>query len=681
MPTVLSGRYEPERLVARGGMADVYKARDRLLNRTVALKVLFKELSVDHAFVERFRREAQAAAGLSHRNIVSVFDWGEDGSTYYIVMEFVNGLPLSATLRANGPFAPFKVAETAAEVAAALSYAHRHNVVHRDVKPGNIVITEDGQVKVMDFGIARAFNTEDSLTQTGSVMGTATYFSPEQAEGIGVDGRSDIYSLGVVMFEMIAGKPPFVGDSPVAVASKHVRELPPALSDMVPSVPPQLDKIIARCLNKSPQLRYQTADDLRADLINFIEGREVRGVDSPDATTVIPVTRPPIGLDGSTTTVMQPVGRYDQGLQGARGGREVERKSRTGLYSGILVAMLVALAVIVAFLGQALGYWHLGSAAAVKATVPHIYGQSLSRAESLIKAGGLKVGTINQVPTGSAAAGTVLRSSPAESSKALKGSTVDLWVAETPPQAQVKVPSVVGQDLQQAEDILSKAQLSYTAIYVNSATAPANQVTNQQPGQGALAKPHSQVQLFVSNGQPPPTSLISVPSVATDTVTQAADALGKAGFNVSSTYSYAYSPSVYQGYVVGTTPPAGSQEKSGATVTLIVSEGPEPTVPNVVGDDVNTAETALTADGFQPAAVCQSPTAPDNPHHKGVVVNQNPTGGTPAPSGSTVTIYGDFPSSYCSTPSTTTTSTSSSSSSSTTSPSTTSSTTPIGGLP
>ncbi|MCL5885722.1 MAG: protein kinase, partial [Actinobacteria bacterium] len=199
IPRILSGRYEPQRLIARGGMADVYRAHDRLLDRTVALKVLFRELSVDRAFVERFRREAQSAAGLSHHNIVSVYDWGEDGGTYYIVMEFVEGLPLSAILRTNGPMTPQRSSEIAAEVASALSYAHKHNVVHRDVKPGNVIITEDGQVKVTDFGIARAFNTEDSLTQTGSVMGTATYFSPEQAEGVGVDGRSDIYSLGIVL--------------------------------------------------------------------------------------------------------------------------------------------------------------------------------------------------------------------------------------------------------------------------------------------------------------------------------------------------------------------------------------------------------------------------------------------------------------------------------------------------
>ena len=261
-PRVLSGRYELAHLVARGGMAEVYRAHDRLLDRPVALKILFPELSVDRSFVERFRREAQAAANLSHPNIVPVFDWGEDGGTYFIVMEFIDGRALSPILRTAVPLHPDRAAEIGADVAGALAYAHRHGVIHRDVKPGNVLITEEGMVKVTDFGIARAVNTEESLTQTGAVMGTATYFSPEQAEGIGVDARSDIYSLGVVLFEMVTGRPPFLGDTPVAVASKHVREHPPTAREINPAVPPDLEAIISKCMSKSPDNRYATGDDL-----------------------------------------------------------------------------------------------------------------------------------------------------------------------------------------------------------------------------------------------------------------------------------------------------------------------------------------------------------------------------------------------------------------------------------
>src|SRR5580698_7857326 len=290
-PRVLSGRYELSHLVARGGMAEVYRAHDRLLDRPVALKVLFPELSVDRSFVERFRREAQAAANLSHPHIVPVFDWGEDNGTYFIVMEFIDGRPLSSILRTAGPLHPDRAAEIGADVALALDYAHRHGVIHRDIKPGNVLITDEGQVKVTDFGIARAVNTDESLTQTGAVMGTATYFSPEQAEGLGVDARSDIYSLGVVLYEMVAGRPPFLGDSPVSVASKHVREQAPAPRQFNPSIPQDLEAIILKCMTKSPEFRYQTSMELRNDLLRFREGREVGATRDPEnATRMIPAS-------------------------------------------------------------------------------------------------------------------------------------------------------------------------------------------------------------------------------------------------------------------------------------------------------------------------------------------------------------------------------------------------------
>src|SRR5580700_10370952 len=327
-PRVLSGRYELSHLVARGGMAEVYRAHDRLLDRPVALKILFPELSVDRAFVERFRREAQAAANLSHPNIVPVFDWGEDGGTYFIVMEFIDGRALSSILRSAGPMHPDRAAEIGADVAIALAYAHRHGVIHRDVKPGNVLITEDGIVKVTDFGIARAINTEESLTQTGAVMGTATYFSPEQAEGMGVDARSDIYSLGVVLFEMVTGRPPFMGDTPVAVASKHVRENPPTPRAINPSVPQDLEAIILKCMAKSPEYRYATGGDLRVDLLRFREGREVSAGHVPDGS-------------GSLTAV--PSNRTQALPQVQPTESEDEERTGTGIYIAVLAVLLIAL--------------------------------------------------------------------------------------------------------------------------------------------------------------------------------------------------------------------------------------------------------------------------------------------------------------------------------------------------
>src|SRR3954465_14146128 len=288
---VYNGRYELVRHIARGGMAEVYLAHDNLLDRPVALKVLFPELSVDRSFVERFRREAQAAANLSHPNIVSVYDWGEEENTYFIVMEYVDGRPLSSLLKSEGTLLPDRAAGICAEVAGALEFAHRNGVIHRDVKPGNVLITADGTVKVADFGIARAANAEENLTQTGAVMGTATYFSPEQAQGTTVDARSDIYSLGVVLYELVTGRPPFSGDNPVTIAYKHVREDPVPPRQRNQAVPAAFEAVIMQAMAKDPANRYSTADELRADLLRFRQGRQVLAVAPVETPTqAVPVT-------------------------------------------------------------------------------------------------------------------------------------------------------------------------------------------------------------------------------------------------------------------------------------------------------------------------------------------------------------------------------------------------------
>ena len=290
--TVFNGRYALLRRIARGGMADVYLARDASLDRQVAVKVLFPEFANDPSFVERFRREAKAAANLNHTNIVGIFDWGQEQGTYYIVMEYVVGRNMADVLRSTGPLSPDRAAEIAHDVAEALGSAHSAGLVHRDVKLGNIIVSDDGQVKVADFGIATALarRTGDNLTQFGSVMGTATYFSPEQAQGKSLDGRSDLYSLGVVLYEMIVGRPPFAADTSTAVAVKHVQEKPLAPSTRGISVPQSLEAIILKLLAKNPVNRYPKAEDLCVDLRRYLAG-EHRIPDRPSTTT------PPKGRD------------------------------------------------------------------------------------------------------------------------------------------------------------------------------------------------------------------------------------------------------------------------------------------------------------------------------------------------------------------------------------------------
>ena len=341
-PVVLNGRYELHKRIARGGMADVVLARDQLLERPVAVKILFAEFATDSAFVERFRREAQAAAGLNHPNIVGVYDWGREGNTYFIVMEYVDGRSLADLLRTEGTLHPDRAADIATDVAAALGFAHRNGVVHRDIKPGNVLISSAGLVKVTDFGIARAIshNGEEALTQTGSVMGTATYFSPEQAQGKAVDPRSDLYSLGVVMYEMVCGKAPFQAENPVAVAYKHVQEQVVPLARVNPSVPASYEAITMRLLAKNPVDRYASAEELRADLRRFRQGEVVQGPEEVTqavgvATTVVagpgstpPGGMPPVPVDDQTR---RPAQSAADRLVHRRTGRHRAGRGRVGL--------------------------------------------------------------------------------------------------------------------------------------------------------------------------------------------------------------------------------------------------------------------------------------------------------------------------------------------------------------
>jgi serine/threonine-protein kinase len=569
-PRVFSERYELNHLIARGGMAEVYRAHDRLLDRPVALKVLFPELSVDRSFVERFRREAQAAANLSHPNIVPVFDWGEDTGTYFIVMEYIDGRPLSSILKSAGPLSAERTADIGAHVAAALGYAHKHGVVHRDVKPGNVLITDDGQVKVTDFGIARAVNTEESLTQTGAVMGTATYFSPEQAEGLGVDSRSDIYSLGVVLFEMVTGRPPFLGESPVAVASKHVRDNPPAPRELNPQVPPTFEAIILKSMAKDPAHRYATAEELRADLVRFNEGRNVLAMD--DTTAML-------GVAGATTTVAAAAGMDATRSVGAVGGAGVpgdpgtagdapdeSGTNRTRNYAIILAILIVILLVAGYLFARNLGY--LGGSASFN--LPSVVGQPASVATATLRADGLNVNQIQQVSND--AAGTVISTSPPPDSLVKKGDTVTLRVAETPPPIQVAVPQgLTNTTVAAATALLQSAGLQASPVYKTSAALKGT-VLSTDPASGTKVDQGSTVTLTVSAG---PANVV-VPSLIGQSQGQAGQTLGTAQLNLGSITPVS-STQYPAGVVVSSSPAAGTSVAPGSSVAISVSTGPPAT--------------------------------------------------------------------------------------------------------
>ncbi len=613
-PRIYSGRYELTHLIARGGMAQVYRAMDRQLERPVALKVLFPELSVDRTFVERFRREAQAAANLSHPNIVPVFDWGEDDGSYFIVMEYVEGRPLSAVLRDPEPMPPRQIATIGAGVAAALAFAHRHGVVHRDVKPGNVLITPDGDVKVTDFGIARAVNTEESLTQTGAVMGTAAYFSPEQAEGKGVDSRSDIYSLGVVLYEMSVGRPPFTGDSPVAVASKHVRDMPVLPREANPAVPPALEAVVMKAMAKNPDDRYGSAEELRADLLRFADGRPVEAGD-PGVTTVLAAV-------GATQAVPTTTGRtmaIPAGAAPPTREEDLKRKKRTRNLIILLVLLLVALGVIAFFLFRSLGD---------NVSVPDVVGLSAKQATQTLHEDHLTVGS-STVRTSNTTKGIVLSTDPKAGSSVAKNSAVNLVVSGGPNIPVVEVPSVTGKQLTQAIQLLQAANLGYTIHNVTSDQAVGT-VLSQDPAAGTRILATRKVVLTVSSMQ----TSVSVPSVVGQSPASAGGVLTQAGLKVGSqTTACSGQPN---GLVSAQNPGAGSTEPPGTPVNLVVSSGSCISVPGVVGQSQGAATSAITGAGLLANTTFDTGCA--NGAQPGTVDSQSPAANAQVNRGTTVNI-------------------------------------------
>ncbi len=648
-PVVYGGRYELHRRLARGGMADVYLARDQLLDRPVAVKVLFAQYASDPAFVERFRREAQAAANLTHPNIVGVYDWGEEGDTYYIVMEYVNGRSLADVLRQEGTLLPARAADIGIDIAAALGFAHRNGVVHRDVKPGNVLLSSDGQVKVTDFGIARAMTAgaDENLTQTGLVMGTATYFSPEQAQGRPVDPRADVYSLGVVLYEMVCGRPPFRGDDALAVAYQHVQEQPTPPRQVNPDIELTLEAIILKCLAKNAAARYPSAEDLRADLRRYREGSHIVGpaagpvaaaataaTPAADATRAIPVTATTSAYDDYAPA--GPHDPYDEYEEPPR---------RNGAFIAILLLLLLVMGGVLFFLARALGVLDSDDPSTANLiTVPSVIGEQAEQATATLEGLGFVVETtFEENPDFDD--GEVFAQDPAGNSDLEEGGTVKLTVSTGEP--VIPVPEVTSFTEEDARSVLGDAGFTNirTELVFDSDVEP-GRVVEQDPAAGEDAPLSAQITLRVSQGAEERV----VPDVSGRTAQEAEAILRQAEFNV--TQRKENHPSIPADTVIRTAPTAGTLLEKGDSVELVVSAGPEQViVPSVIEKTEDTARSDLTTAGFKVNVVEQAlpPGDPDN----GRVISQDPAGGSRADRGSTVTItVGRSP-----TPTTTTTTT------------------------
>jgi eukaryotic-like serine/threonine-protein kinase len=614
---VYTNRYEIVRHLARGGMAEVYLAHDQLLDRRVALKVLFPEFARDPAFVQRFRREAQSAANLNHPNIVAVFDWGEEDGTYFIVMEYVEGRSLREAIQSDGPLYPNLAADLASDIAGALGFAHRNGVVHRDVKPGNILLTPQGQVKVTDFGIARAAGTNEALTQTGSVMGTATYFSPEQAQGLPVDARSDVYSLGVVLYEMVCGVPPFSGESPISVAYKHVREEATKPTVVNPDVPVALENIILTAMSKTPDARYSSADDMRADLARFRRGEQ---------TAAVPLMAVPVS--GTDVTVVNPqMDRvYDRTTVGTVvPSPTIPRAPRRSAAPFVLV--LIGLLALLAGLGYLLAKQLSGNGHGNLVAVGNYIGQKESDARLLIEHDGLKADSTSEVNE-EHPIGDVFAQDPAPGTKINKGDTVKLRISAG--RGEVKVPDVTGQTLDDAQSRLADAGFQYRVIQETSNSVDAGKVTRTDPAAGSLAQKGTEVKLYVSAGK----EQVVIPDVSGQDQVDASNALGAKSLTVEKVSQP--SDTVESGKVIGTNPAAGQSVPKGSKIQLIVSSGKaQVTVPNLFGLTQSDAMDSLQNVGLTGTVTSMFSCDSSN---SGKVQAQSPSAGSRVDKGSNVNM-------------------------------------------
>lgn len=553
----LGDRYELVQVIGRGGMAEVWEARDLRLGRRVAIKILRPDLARDPAFQARFRREAQSAASLNHPNIVAAYDTGEDvfidgtESTVvpYIVMEYVDGMTLRQILTSGRRLLPERSLEIVAGTLSALDYAHRHGIVHRDIKPANVMLTRTGDVKVMDFGIARAMNDSGhTMTSAQTVMGTAQYLSPEQARGEVVDARSDLYSTGVLLYELLTGKPPFTGDSPVSIAYQHVSEqaLPPSQVD--PELDSDVDAIVMRSLAKSPDDRYQTAAEFRADVERAVMGAPV--------TAAVPMI---VGDATQRLDVVQPTQVYAIDTEPQRG-----RRAQRG--AGFIAAVTIGVLAIIGLgiLGAALV---LNRTSASTVSVPDLGGLTIKQAESTLERQGLVLGSqtpeVSEKPVD-----TIIGQQPTPGEQLEQGQAVNVTISAG--KEKTTVPPLVGlTSVEDAETALADARLVLGNVTEQDGAQPKGYVLSQLPVEGTSVDVGSKIDIVISSGK------LQVPSVVGQPEEVARAALSSAGLEVNVVYQE--SETVPQGTVLEQDPAAGSTADKGTVVTLIVALEPEPT--------------------------------------------------------------------------------------------------------
>jgi serine/threonine-protein kinase len=619
---VFDGRYLIRRRLGAGGMADVYLAEDQELGRSVALKMLNERHAADEQFVERFRREAQNAAGLNHPNIVTIFERGQAEGTYYIAMEFLDGRTLKELLVKNGP-PPIPIAiDYARQILSALSFAHRNGIVHRDIKPHNVVVGADGRLKVTDFGIARSGASE--MTEVGSIVGTAQYLSPEQAKGAPVDPRSDLYSLGIVLYEMLTGKVPFVGDAPVEIAMKHLRSTADPPSTFRPEMTRDLDAVVMRALAKEPEDRYDSAEEMEADLARVARGAAVSPrteealtqVIVRDALVALPAAVPPRALEAPPAA--PPDYRTPAPYYGYQ--EPPRRRSPWPWLLGLLAIVLAAGA------GYLVYQWiddqinknnPVGVVDVTRVRSP--------LAKRKLQDEGFRVVVATEA-SGSVPFGSVIRQVPGGGDVAVKGSTVTIYVSSGKP--RTTVPAVKGYTLPLAISTLNAAHLNANPVFIYS-SGPANTVVAQDPKAGKIVLYNESVRINISKGIKP----LSVPSVVGSPYGTASSALTNDGFVVVRADVDSNAP---KGQIVAQDPQAGASESRGTTITLSVSKGPQVAqVPDVTGQAEADAVALLKAAGYKSTA---QTTDVSDPASDGLVLSQTPVGGKVTEKGVLVTI-------------------------------------------